>query len=181
MRPIEVRTVKIPPEVTVNLEGKTVEVKGAKGRLIRDFSGTPLSIRIEGDEVKVSASWPRRKEAALVGTVCSHINNMIKGVTKGFTYRMKIVFAHFPISVKTEGKRILIENFIGERNPRIAKIVGDTKVTVKDDDVIVQGINIEEVSQTAANIEQITKVSQRDPRKYLDGIYIYERIEGTPD
>jgi len=162
MGQIEVKTVRIPEGVTVNLEGKTVEVTGEKGRLVRDFS-----------------LWARRKVSALVGTVCSHIGNMVKGVTAGFTYRLKVVFSHFPISVKVQQDGIVIENFIGERSPRIAKIVGETKVSVKDDDIIVQGLDIEEVSQTAANIEQATKVKERDPRKFLDGIYVYEKLEGT--
>jgi large subunit ribosomal protein L6 len=103
---------------------------------------------------------------------------MITGVKKGFTYKLKIVFSHFPISVKVQGNTVLIENFTGERNPRRAKIVGDAKVKVVGDDVIVQGINLEDVSQTAANIEQATKVRRKDPRVFLDGIYLYEKSEG---
>lgn len=178
MQEIEARKVKIPEGVTVKIEGKTVEVIGEKGRLVRDFFGHPVEIRIVGDEIEVSAVWPRRREKACVGTVAAHIRNMIRGVTKGFTYKLKIIFAHFPISVKISGDRVLIENFMGERAPRVAKIVGNTKVTVKGDDIIVQGINIEEVSQTAANIEQATKIKDRDPRRFLDGIYVYEKMEG---
>ncbi|MEM2092562.1 MAG: 50S ribosomal protein L6 [Candidatus Bathyarchaeia archaeon] len=178
MQEIEVRRVKVPEGVKVNVVGKTVEVIGERGRLTRDFSDHPVNIRIIDGEVEVSALWPRRREKACVGTVAAHIRNMIRGVTKGFTYKLKIVFAHFPISVKVDGDRVLIENFMGERAPRIAKIVGSTKVIVKGDDVIVQGINLEEVSQTAANIEQATKIKNRDPRRFLDGIYVYEKLEG---
>ena len=181
MRQIVVRTVKIPEGVTVNLDAKTVEVTGERGRLTRDFSHAPVSISLEDGQIVVSALWARRKVYALVGTVCSHIHNMIKGVTEGFTYKLKIVYSHFPISVKAEQDRIVIENFIGERNPRIAKIVGDTKVSVKGDDILVQGVNIEQVSQTAANIEQATRVKEKDPRKFLDGIYVYEKLEGIAD
>jgi large subunit ribosomal protein L6 len=181
MREIETKTVDIPEGVTVNLEGKTVEVRGEKGSLVRDFSHAPVSIQLSEREIIVSASWPKRKVSALVGTVCSHIGNMIKGVTEGFTYRLKIVYSHFPITVKVEGNRVAIGNFIGERNPRIAKIAGAARVTVKGDDVIVQGISIEDVSQTAANIEQATTVKKRDPRKFLDGIYVYQKLEGMMD
>ncbi len=79
-------------------------------------------------------------------------------MTKGFTYKLKIVFSHFPISVKVREKTVAIENFTGERSPRAARIMGRTKVTVKGEDVIVQGIDIEDVSQTAANIQRATKV-----------------------
>jgi len=178
---IEVRKVKIPEGVKVNVEDNVVEVVGELGRLARDFSRHPVSIRVVGDEVEVSALWPKKKEKACVGTVSAHIKNMITGVTKGFTYKLKIVYAHFPVSVKVDGDKILIENFMGERAPRVAKIIGDVKVKVSGDDVIVQGINIEEVGQTAANIEQATKIKNRDPRRFLDGIYVYEKLEGLVD
>jgi len=74
---------------------------------------------------------------------------------------------------------VLIENFTGERRGRKAKIIGDVKVKVESEDVLVEGINLEDVSQTAANIEQATKVKKKDPRVFLDGIYVYERKEGT--
>jgi large subunit ribosomal protein L6 len=172
------RTVQVPEGVTINLEGKKVTVKGAKGTLKRDFSFIPISINADGNTVRVWAEWPRKKEAALIGTIHSHIQNMISGVQKGFTYKIKIVFSHFPISVKVQGQTVLIENFTGERRARKAKILGDVKVKVEAEDVLVQGSNLEDVSQTAANIEQVTKVKRKDPRIFLDGLYVYERNEG---
>jgi large subunit ribosomal protein L6 len=179
MRPPEIsRIIQIPEGVAINLEGKKVTVKGAKGTLERDFSFIPISISAEGNTVRVWAEWPRKKETALVGTIHSHIQNMISGVQKGFTYKIKIVFSHFPISVKVQGKTVLIENFTGERRARRTKIIGDVKVKVEAEDVVVQGLNLEDVSQTSANIEQGTKVKRKDPRIFLDGLYVYERNEG---
>lgn len=180
MKDVEaVKAIEIPNGVDVKVDGRVVTVKGAKGILTRDFSEAPLLIQLEDKAIKVQANWPRKKEAALVGTVSSHIQNMITGVIKGFTYKLKIVFSHFPISVKVKENMVSIENFTGERSPRLVKILGDTKVSVKEDDVIVQGINLEDVSQTAASIEQGTKVKVKDPRVFLDGIFIYEKREGT--
>ena len=172
------RTIQVPDGVTVSLEERKVTVKGAKGTLQRDFSHIPVSINADGNVVRVWAEWPRKKEAALVGTIHSHIQNLITGVQKGFTYKIKIVFSHFPISVKVQNKMILIENFTGERRARKAKIVGDTKVKVETEDIVVQGLNLEDVSHTAANIEQATKVRRKDPRVFLDGLYVFERNEG---
>jgi len=179
--PLESKTVDVPENVEVRVEGRLVEVIGEKGRLVRDFSYAPVSIRVEDGKVVVEALWPRKKEAALVGTICSHIRNMIIGVTEGFTYKLKMVYSHFPVSVKVAGDKVLIENFIGEKSPRVAKIVGDVEVKVKGEDIIVQGINIEDVGQTAANIELATKVKKKDPRVFLDGIYIYEKSRGLSD
>jgi large subunit ribosomal protein L6 len=172
------KTVQVPEDVNLSLEGKKIVVKGARGSLTRDFSFAPIAIEGEGKNVRIWAKWPRKKEAALVGTIYSHINNMITGVTKGYTYKLKIVFSHFPISVKLQDKYILIENFTGERRPRRIKIIGDVKVKIEAEDIVVQGSNLENVSQTAANIEQSTRVRNKDPRVFLDGIYVYERNEG---
>ena len=182
MREVEVlKSIEIPEGVKVKIEGMVVTVNGEKGELIRDFSHAPVYIHFEGKTVTVQANWPRKREAALVGTVCSHIKNMITGVKKGFAYKLKVVFSHFPISVKVGEKTVAIENFTGERSPRTAKIMGDTQVMVKDEDVIVQGTNIEDVSQTAANIQNATKIKRKDPRVFLDGIYVYERHEGIEE
>lgn len=172
------KIIEIPESIDVQINGRRVTISGEKGSLTRDFSHASLLIQKENNHIRIHSKWPRKKEAATVGTISSHINNMIIGVTKGFTYKLKIVFSHFPISVKAEGKNVEITNFTGERNPRLAKILGDSKVTIKQDDVIIQGINLEHVSQTAANIQQATKVKVKDPRVFLDGLYVYERSEG---
>lgn len=176
--PEKSETIQVPADVEVSLEGRKITVKGPKGTLTRDFSHEPVSIELNGKLVKTWAEWPRKKESALVGTVNSHIQNMITGVTKGFTYKLKIVFSHFPISVKLKEKTVLVENFTGERSPRKSKIIGDVKVKIQGEDIIVQGISLEDVSQTAANVEQATKVKRKDPRIFLDGLYVFEQVEG---
>ena len=173
---------EIPEGVEVTLDGNHhITVKGSKGKITKDFSHTPIKLRQEGKTIFVEANWPRKKEAALVGTVSSHIKNMIKGVTKGYTYKLKIVFSHFPITVKVVGNQLTISNFTGERNPRKASIMGNTEVKIKGEDIIVQGINLEDVSQTAANIQNSTKIRNKDPRVFLDGIYVFEKHEGFDD
>lgn len=167
--------VQIPREVEVKIEGGKVYVKGPKGSLVRDFSHTPINLRLEKDRIILEAYYVNKKEGAVIGTLASHVRNMIKGVLKGFTYKLKIAYAHFPISVKVKEDKIIIENFQGERKPRVAKIAGDVKVEVKGDEITVQGINIEEVGQTAANIQQATLIKGYDPRVFQDGIYIYSR------
>ena len=136
------KTIQVPDGVDVTLAGKKVTVKGNKGTLTRDFSYVPISIDANGKTIRVWAKWPRKKEAALVGTIYSHIQNMISGASKGFSYKLKIVFSHFPISVKVQGKTVLIENFTGERRARRVKMLGDVQVKVQSEDIIVQGIKL---------------------------------------
>ena len=172
------KAIQIPDGVDVKVDGRKVTVSGEKGTLTRDFSHTTVSIRREDTSIVIRTDWPRKKEAAIVATVSSHIQNMIKGVAKGFSYKLKIVFSHFPISVKTEGKKVLIENFTGERSPRVARIIGEAQVSATQEEVVVSGTALDDVSQTAANIEQATKLKIKDPRVFLDGLYVYERLEG---
>ncbi len=177
--------VRVPENVEVTIEGMKVRVKGPKGELVRDFShARGIIIRLDEDEegkkVVVETYFADRRKKALVGTIAAHIENMITGVTKGFRYWMKIIYSHFPVNVKVEGDKVIIENFLGEKAPRVAKIVGNVTVKVQGNDIIIEGIDVEAVGQTAANIEQATKVKGFDRRVFVDGIYIYKKevIEG---
>ena len=168
--------IPIPDNVEVQIKEKKVVVRGPKGVLERDFSyARSIQILKQDKEVIVRAYFAKSREKALVGTIAAHISNMITGVTKGFRYWLKIIFTHFPVSVRVEGDKVIIENFLGEKAPRIAKIHGNVKVEVRDTDIVVEGIDIEAVAQTAANIELATKVKGFDRRVFADGIYIYKK------
>jgi len=164
--------VEIPNGVTVSACGPNVSVKGPKATLQRAFIHPKVKVRVEGDHVVVSCELPRIRDKAVVGTFASHITNMMQGVTDGFQYDMKIVYSHFPMKASVKGDKFIIENFLGERAPRKANILGDTKIQVKGNDVVLTGSDIEAVSQTAANIERATKIWGYDPRVFQDGIYI---------
>ncbi len=172
--------VEIPEGVEVEIEDSSkIRVKGRLGQIIKDLSHTNVKLELASNKILAKLVGRGRRAEALMGTVRSIIRNMIIGVTRGFTYKMKIVASHFPITVRVQGDTVYIENFIGERAPKIAKIIGEgTRVEVRGEDVIVKGVDKEAVGQTAANIEQAAKVKKKDPRKFLDGIYIYEKRVG---
>ena len=120
----------------------------------------------------------KKRDYAILHTARSIIRNICEGLIEGYTIKMKVVFAHFPITVKVEGKNIIIENFQGERAPRRTVIVGNTKVIPKGEDVILTGEVWTDITQTAANIELKTKVKNKDHRVFLDGIYVFEKKKG---
>ena len=167
--------IAIPEGVEVIINNNEVSVKGPNGEDSRKFTYPNVSIKEEEDVVVLETTFPKKKDKAMIGTTRAHINNMIIGVTDGFTYHMKIVFAHFPMTVKVNKDVVVIDNFLGERHPRTAKIVGSSKVAVKGDAVTVTGINKEHVGQTMANLEQATKIKGRDPRVFQDGIYLISK------
>lgn len=171
-----VSTLEIPEGISVSLEERTISVKGKLGTIKKDFSKLPAFLTIENNIVKIEPYGTRRKDFAISKTAQSIINNMIKGVQNGYKYRMKIVFAHFPITVKIKDGKVHVENFFGERKARISNIVGDsTKVAIEGDDIVITGPHLEHVSQTAANIELSTRVKNKDQRVFLDGVYVYSR------
>ena len=175
-----IASIEIPEEVVASKQENILVIKGRHGIVKKDFTKLPAYIEIEGNKIKIEPYGKRKKDLAITNTARSIINNMIIGVQRGFTYKLKIVFAHFPISVKIKGKEIHVENFFGERSPRISKIVGEgTKVNVSGEDILVQGSSLEDVSQTAANIELSTKIKNKDQRVFLDGLYIYAYEEGV--
>jgi len=182
MAPTELveRIVEIPEGVNVEISNRKVKASGPKGTLEEDLSHLPCIMQVENGQIRIRSSWPRKTDIAMAGTAAARIRNMVKGVKSGFTFKMKVVHAHFPVTLKVNEKdrKLLIENFTGEKTPRTAMIVGGSKVRAAGDEVVVQGISLQDVSQTAANIEQCTKIKDKDQRVFLDGIYLFERKEG---
>lgn len=177
-------SIPIPEAVNVTITGKKVKVEGPKGTLERElwYPGVHIDLEQndEGNAVVVRTDISRKEIRAIVGTYTSHIKNMITGVVEGFFYKMAIVHAHFPMQVALtkEGNALTISNFLGERKPRVAKIEEGVKVEIKSKGIIISGINKEAVGQTAADIEQTTRIKGLDPRVFQDGIYLVEKGVG---
>ena len=163
--------VTIPDGLHFTLENNVLTIKGEKGQLSRDFTHPQIELKLNGRDIEITSKSTRRKEKALVGTIAAHMRNMIKGVTEGFEYKMKTVFSHFPIKTSVDGNEFVIQNFLGERSARRAKILDGVNIEIKGEDITVRGIDKEKVGQTVANIERATLVKNRDVRVFQDGIY----------
>jgi len=174
------RNLPIPEGVQLTIEGRRIKTTGPKGTLEEDFAHLPVQFALKDQTLRIYAPWARKREVALVGTALAHVRNMIRGVTSGYTYKLKIVYAHFPVTVKVNDKekKLTIDNFTGEKTPRVAKIIGNAKVKVASDEIHVQGNSLSDVSQTAANIQDATRIPDKDQRVFLDGIYVFEKKEG---
>ncbi len=168
----------VPENVKVSLTKKMLRVEGPLGKTRKDFKKIPIDLQVNGKNVIMKSLGTRKKDYAIFNTAKSIIKTLIEGVQKGYTFKMKIVYAHFPITVKVKDENILVENFQGERAPRVSKIRGDTKVVTKGDDVILTGSVLTDVAQTAASLQQNTKVKNKDHRVFLDGIYLFEKSSG---
>ena len=170
-------TVTIPEGVSASIdEAGIVTITGSKGSLSREFVSTRHVLLQDGNTLVVRIDLPRRKERALAGTWNAHLKNMIKGVSEGFTYTLKALYSHFPMTLAVKGNTFVVNNYFGERVPRISNIVDGVNVKVQNKiEVVVSGIDKESVGQTAANIERSTTVKKRDRRVFQDGVYLIEK------
>ena len=162
----------IPEDVTAETDHLDLEVEGPNGSVSRRLWYPDVSVSVEDDTVVIESENDDAKTMSTLGTFESHVRNMCHGVTEGWEYELEVFYSHFPMQVEVEGDEVLIENFLGERAPRRTTIHGDTEVDVDGETVTVSGPDIEAVGQTAADIEQLTRVRDKDVRVFQDGVYI---------
>lgn len=172
------QSLEIPEGVTVTIKARVVTVTGPRGVLVKDFRHQPVEMAVEGSTITITKWTGAKAEVAALQTFSSHIKNMITGVTQGYRTKMRYVYAHFPINVTAEqqGKIVEVRNFLGEKRVRKITMRADTKASFSKikDELVLEGNDIEAVSQTAADIHRSTKVLNKDLRKFLDGIYVSE-------
>eukprot|EP00984_Skeletonema_dohrnii_P009726 scaffold3741_cov118-Skeletonema_dohrnii-CCMP3373.AAC.3 len=164
--------------VTVEIASRVIKVTGPRGSLTRDFKHMAMDLRQVDNSIRVDVWFANRKQLATVRTVVSHIDNMMVGVTRGFLYKMRFVYSHFPINVTLNGDNVEIRNFLGEKRVRKIKLLDGVKYVrsadIKDQ-IELSGNDIAMVSLTAAQIQGQTNVRKKDLRKFLDGIYVSEK------
>ena len=169
--------IEIPEDVVVSIEGNIVKVKGPKGENQRSLFNPSLSILKEGKNIVLTSNDNTKREKKLIKTFSAHIENLINGALKNYTYKLKICSGHFPMNVSVEGNFVLIKNFFGEKIPRKAKILPNVDVKVEGDEILVEGIDKEATGQTASNIEIATRRVNFDRRVFQDGIYIINKAD----
>lgn len=172
-------TVEVPENIKVEIEDNLITVKSNMGEITKKIPSYDIDVSKKDNTIILSPKSTNRRVKSLLGTARGNIQNMFRGATEGIDYKLKILYSHFPMNVKVQGQSVVIENFIGEKHPRKSKILDNVNVEIKQQDITVSGIDKEKVAQTAANMEQATKISNLDPRVFQDGIYIVEK-DGKP-
>ncbi|KAF7726358.1 hypothetical protein EC973_008938 [Apophysomyces ossiformis] len=170
----------IPDNVKVTVKARVITVEGPRGTLSKNLRHLNIEIKAAKDKLNFAVYHGTRKHVACIRTVRSLINNMITGVTKGFQYKMRYVYAHFPINVIVNdgGKALEIRNFLGQKvafHVNMREGVTCEASKAQKDELVLTGNDLEAVSQSAADIQQSCLVKNKDIRKFLDGIYVSER------
>ena len=169
---------EIPDDVSAEKDHLDLTVEGPNGSVTRRLWYPDVSVTVVDDHVVIESEADDANTRATLGTFESHVENMFYGVTEGWVYEMEVFYAHFPMQVTVESDEVVIENFLGERAPRTVPVRGDTEVQVDGEEITLSGPDKEAVGQTAADIEQLTRVNDKDTRVFQDGVYITQKPRG---
>ncbi|MGV8085541.1 MAG: 50S ribosomal protein L6 [Candidatus Bilamarchaeum sp.] len=157
--------INVPDSVNVQLSDQTLKVKGPSGEVVLTLSKL-VKVNVNGKHIEITSN-----DRALTNSTESLISSACKGAKEGYKRSFKVIYAHFPISFEVKGKDITIKNFLGEKQPRKAAIVGSTKFEAKGQAVTVSGPDKYAVGQTIANLRTAMKIKDKDGRIFQDGLY----------
>ena len=175
---MELKT-ELPDGFEAEYEDGILTVKADGDEVSKKLDHALIDVEVSGDEVVFSTEETKKNVTSIVGTFRSHLRNMIEGLENEHVYTMKGVYAHFPMTVKQQDNKIMIENFMGERKPREIEIMDGVSVSIDGDDLELRGADKEAVGQTAGRIEQACHKGNRDPRTFQDGVYITSKGESN--
>ena len=172
-----VETVDVPKGVTFSVVDRRLRAKGPLGAVERPFPSDAIHLATDSGKATLTLRLPshRKRSQALLKTWAAHLRNLSGSLTVGVEARLKVVAAHFPMKVQVKENHLVIENFLGEKYPRSTDLVPGTSARVEGEFVILSGYDIEQVGQSAANIERASRIRDYDPRVFQDGIYLVER------
>ncbi len=166
--------IEIPSGVEVTLDGK-IKVVGPQGEVEKEINHPKIQIKKEENKITIACKNATKKEKKIIHAFRAHLNNMLSGVQEKFIYKIKVCSGHFPMNVAVSNNQLTIKNFLGENTPRVLNLKPGADVKVEGDIIVVSAVSKELAGQVAADIEQLTKVNNKDIRIFQDGCYIIEK------
>ena len=166
----------IPESVKTSFERNLLNIEGPQGTTSRIFAHPRIIISLESNKIMLKTLGNvSKREKKMLNTFEAHIQNMVDGVVKSYNYKLKICSGHFPMTVSIDKDHLLIKNFLGEKIPRKAKIIKNVKVTVNGDIINVSSVDKELAGKMSSIIEQSTRITNKDRRRFMDGIWMIEK------
>ncbi len=177
--------IEIPEGINANIDGDRIILKKVEAGSEKSEGDHELERRldrrvetkIEGNKVILESKNTTKNDRKMFGTMKAHINNMVKGLTEKFKYKLQIANVHFPMNVSHDKAKnvLVVKNFLGEKQDREIKLIEGVDVKVDKETIELESVNIEKAGQCAANIEKSAKVKNKDRRIFQDGIFIIEK------
>ncbi len=166
---------QIPEGISCTYENGILKCQKDNSELSREIKLAQTEIKVGNNEVILHCERGNKNQFKTMRSFIAHINNIFSGLNEKFVYKLEACNVHFPMSLKLEEKELIINNFLGEKVPRHAKILPNVDVEIKGQKITLSSIDKNAAGQTAANFEKATKLRGRDKRIFQDGIFIVEK------
>ncbi len=167
--------IEIPKDIDAEVHLNKLILKGKGGENSREFNLGKINLEKKDGKIILSCGKAAKKEKRIMNTSIAHIKNMIQGAQKKFEYKLKVCSSHFPVTVKIDGSRAIIKNFLGEKVDRNVELPKNAEVKIDKEIITILSADKEIAGQAAANLEKATKIKGRDRRIFQDGIYIINK------
>jgi len=174
-------SISVPEGIQCELKGNEISCKKDSTEMSKVISVPNISVKVKDNAVFFECSSGNKKDYKTIVSLIAHMKNFFAGLSNKFVYRLESANVHFPMTLKVEGQKLIINNFLGEKKPRYAVILPGVDVEIKGAKITITSSDKEAAGQTAANFEKATKVRNRDRRIFQDGIYITEKPEAQHD
>jgi large subunit ribosomal protein L6 len=166
---------EVPTGISVSLANGVLSLTKSGTTLTRTIARPCVTSTLSGNTLTFTAPKANKIQVKEIRALLAHVRNLVRGLDKKFVYQLEACNVHFPMTLKVEGKRLAINNFLGEKTPRYARIEENVDVEVKGTRVTVSSHDIESAGRTVSLIERATHVRNRDRRVFQDGIFLVER------
>lgn len=166
--------IQLPEGVSVTYKDGVFTAQ-AKNTVTRNLYRPEIQVSVKDSVVTLSAENATQREKRHLNTMRAHVRNMLKGASEGHTYKLKICSGHFPMNVSISGDTFEVKNFLGEAVPRRLKIKQDVNVKIDGDEIVITSPYKELAGAQASDVEQLTRVTNKDRRIFQDGLFIIEK------
>jgi large subunit ribosomal protein L6 len=172
--------IEVPEGIEFEIERNKLKIKNKGAEVTLDIIGK-MEIKKDGKKIILLNEKATKNQKREIKTNSAKIKSVIKGLQEKYIYNLQICHVHFPVSVSIKGKELIIKNFLGEKKDRKAKILDGVNVKIDKEIITVEGSDKEKTGQTAANMENATRIRKRDRRIFQDGIFITKKCKGVKE
>lgn len=171
-------TVEIPEGVSCTFEDKIFSCSKGSLTSLRSLDIPGVQVKVDNKAITLESKKGNKNQYKIIKSYVAHINNLFSGLDENYVYKLEACNVHFPMTLKLEKDKLIINNFLGEKVPRFAYILPNVKIDISGTKITLSSHNKEAIGQTAANLEKATLVRSRDRRIFQDGIFLVEKLQG---
>ncbi|MEK6928051.1 MAG: 50S ribosomal protein L6 [Nanoarchaeota archaeon] len=175
MRKELIEKIALPEGVSATFHADELTLHKGSAKIVRKIASPRLHVAIHNNEIVMTVAQGAKREFNTLKSYIAHIQNLFAGLNNEFVYHLEACNVHFPMTFKVDKDHLVINNFLGEKTPRKAKILANVVVETKYPKITVTSRDKEAVGQTSANIEKATKIRNRDRRIFQDGIFLVSK------